>query len=462
MMQQRTQQELDDDCAMTAAEIEEFGLESDVEMSDGYESEELPTAADMTDAEGVGDEKWVIVTDDAAYEEAFPEDVTTDKKTGKRKQWKARRLVATFHENAEKGKHWNPTGLTFDENLVRYIVAQLEECPTTKRKHWQIYAQFKCQIASRKKAQKLLFLGQSWCEKARGTPDQNEDYCTKEEACLFKGKGVRVAGTEVFRYGRRTNAKIDGEGAERWDLIDIQGQIEDGATEDVIAGQHFGKWCQYGRPFNKYRQMVIGRTIKYRQMEVIVLYGESRTGKSKLASDMVTEKFGELQEYEPIINENGKLWFDGYAGQKALVINEFYGGCVRFREMQKILDGQRMQVEVKGGTAWAQWELVIITSNLAPQYWWASYQNIPAAVKQSFVNRVTEVRRVVMPKEDKPAATSFQQKTTTVYGASKMGQVVHALDTAAVQREEEAEEEVRETKRRERNFYATATRTGGR
>lgn len=65
---------------------------------------------------------------------------------------------------------------------VRYLSWQVERCPTTNRAHVQGYAQL-IEVDGKiplKKAQEILGIGNSRCERQRGTASQARDYTRKE------------------------------------------------------------------------------------------------------------------------------------------------------------------------------------------------------------------------------------------------------------------------------------------
>ena len=66
---------------------------------------------------------------------------------------------------------------------------------------------------------------------------------------------------------------------------------------------------------------------------------------------------------------NNSLWFDGYNGEKVLLIDDF-SGWVKYRELLTLLDGYPYRCEMKGGHVWAKWNWVIITSNLDVKNWY--------------------------------------------------------------------------------------------
>ena len=46
-------------------------------------------------------------------------------------------------------------------------------------------------------------------------------------------------------------------------------------------------------------------------------------------------------------NTNGTLWFDGYRGQKTLILDDFYG-WLKYGDLLKILEGHPYRCQMKG------------------------------------------------------------------------------------------------------------------
>lgn len=101
---------------------------------------------------------------------------------------------------------------------------------------------------------------------------------------------------------------------------------------------------------------------KWRDVEVVVFWGKTGTGKTRTA-------MAEDSVYKLNTNNNGTLWFDGYDGEKTLVLDDFYG-WIKYGELLTLLDGYPYRCQVKGSSVWARWTKVIITSNKRYEDWY--------------------------------------------------------------------------------------------
>jgi len=223
----------------------------------------------------------------------------------------------------------------------RYMVFGYEVAPTTQTPHLQGYVAwdnprsldaFKSQISSK------LHL-----EKTRGTPTQASEYCKKD------GKYEEFG--EVPRQGTRT------------DFASALEEIKSGLpVEEVVENQP--QLLPMIRALENYKN----RCLKplNRPVEVIVLWGDAGSGKSRWAYD----------NHPDLYSKSPNKWWDGYSGQTTVLLDDFYG-FIPYTELLNVLDRYPYHAEVKGGHIWAQWTKVIITSNKPPEQWY-SYGLTPA------------------------------------------------------------------------------------
>lgn len=78
---------------------------------------------------------------------------------------------------------------------------------------------------------------------------------------------------------------------------------------------------------------------------------------------------------------NSGLWWDGYSGQKVVLIEEFRGQ-VQLQKMLQVLDKYPLRLEIKGGSVPARYELVIVTSNTRPEDWYPDNPQKPGATRE--------------------------------------------------------------------------------
>jgi len=221
-----------------------------------------------------------------------------------------------------------------ESDEIRYICWGLEVCPSTKRKHYQGWIQIK----NKKRIggiKKLCRSKKIHIESCMGTEGENNKYCQKDN--LYQTVG------EFITQGKRT------------DLDELKRILDRGGTLRDIANENMQAFVQYNRGFEKYKNMIDKVTRKsFRKLEVILIHGETGSGKTKKAMEYNDDTYK--------IQGSALKWWDGYDGEKTLVIDE-YDNQINCTELLSILDGYQLRLAIKGGFTYANWNQVIITTN---------------------------------------------------------------------------------------------------
>jgi hypothetical protein len=72
-----------------------------------------------------------------------------------------------------------------------------------------------------------------------------------------------------------------------------------------------------------------------------------------------------MEEVDFKISGDALQWWDGYDGEKSILIDE-YDNQIPITRLLNLLDGYHLRLPVKGGFTYAAWTKVIITTNLNP------------------------------------------------------------------------------------------------
>ncbi len=220
------------------------------------------------------------------------------------------------------------------DERIKFMGWGEEVCPKTKKKHYQGWIQMKRLITLL--GMKRIFGKKIHLEPMRGTPADSEKYCKKD--------GKYECCGEFTTQGKRT------------DIMECKAAIDEGKTMLEVAQEHFVPFLKYHRGLEKYRFLVEQEKSKeFRRVEVIIHCGATGTGKTRAAVEA-------SPDYH-LISASGMQWFDGYEGQKVLIIDE-YSNDVKITQLLRLLDGYQMRLAIKGGFTWAQWDTVYITTNL--------------------------------------------------------------------------------------------------
>lgn len=227
-----------------------------------------------------------------------------------------------------------------------YLIYGREIAPTTKTRHLQGYIYFRSP-RSFNAIKKKLPIG-AHIEFAKGDAPANREYCIK--------------GGDWFEFGEMP---VQGK---RNDIIGLRNAIRDGQTDLQIINDdvNVGAYAKYIKFADRCRTLYDKiKSNRFRQLEVVVIYGPAGTGKTRYVYDHEG-----YEDVYPLGQAQKEMWFDGYDNEKILLIDDFYG-WIKWAFVLKILDGHPLRINIKGGTRWAMWEKVYITSNKPPWEWYS-------------------------------------------------------------------------------------------
>lgn len=246
-----------------------------------------------------------------------------------------------------------------------YAVFQEEKCPDTARLHLQGFICFNGQWSLSKIKQ--YFGTGIHVERTRGSHKQASDYCKKSD--------TRESGP--YEYG------VLPKQGKRSDLDEIRERIEGGTSELEIAQDHFSRWCMYRRSFEAYRTLLsVRRTEK---TKLFIFWGAAGTGKTRT----VYEQLGYDEVYDLPRPNGGSVWFDGFIGQRCLLIDDFYG-WIPLHLLLKLADRYPLRLPRKGGFVEFNAKILVITSN---QFWedWYKFGNFCPELKQALQRRIDAI-----------------------------------------------------------------------
>ena len=126
-----------------------------------------------------------------------------------------------------------------------------------------------------------------------------------------------------------------------------------------------------------------------RDVEVICIQGPTGIGKTH----WVFENYPDTLR---VSYGNSGPWFQGYDGQKSILIDE-YKGQFRLQTLLQVLDKYPFQVEQKGTSCWALWTKVFITCNSTPEEWYHECSTrFPLSFKHYFVGLAAAICRCIL------------------------------------------------------------------
>jgi len=154
-------------------------------------------------------------------------------------------------------------------------------------------------------------------------------------------------------------------------LQKVKEKIQAGASELEIANDDFELYIKYARTFNRYA--LLCSKPREEKTKIIVIQGPTGSGKSHYSRQRFPNAFWKPRN----------LWWDGYSGQNAVIIDEYYG-WLPYDLLLRLGDKYPLQVEYKGGSINFNSEYVVITCNKHPSTWYAN------VYFEAFIRRVEE------------------------------------------------------------------------
>ncbi len=260
---------------------------------------------------------------------------------------------------------------------VKYLVWQLEKCPTTGKVHHQGYVELhrfhRLTWLKKNISPTICFLPRA------GTPEEARLYCMVK---IWKGKNKGVI-DGPWELGKH-RAFRKGQGL-RTDLENFRNAIWKGKRKAELLETDLFLVAKYPRLYNEINLAKMPR--RKEEMKVILGLGDTGTGKSRWGFDRWA--YGKIS-YWRMPSNNGKIWFDGYDRHEIAQIDDFCGkmSCCRLDMLLKILDRYPEAVPVKNSHAWWLPNVIYITSNVHPAKWysWTGREKMRAALKRRFTH----------------------------------------------------------------------------
>jgi len=254
-------------------------------------------------------------------------------------------------------------------------------------------------------------------EPRNGTHEQARDYCSKAD--------TRIDGP--WTHG--DESKIPTKKGERTDLKRVYAMLSSGKTEhDIMTDPDlFPVWARYYRAIERFELLSQPKRswITYTQ----VYWGTSGCGKSRRAHYEASLKAdGSVGEPYYVLRkpQNAAVYWDGYKGEKHIIIDEFYGWIPRTM-MQVLCDRYPAIIDTKGGARNFLATKIWITSNDAPKDWWnrIGLGAMTRRLEGEFGN-VTEMNAPWAPPGEVPAP--LPMNVAPVYPAELVSRRQEAID----------------------------------
>lgn len=243
---------------------------------------------------------------------------------------------------------FNPDDFCINYSYCSYYIYQREKCPETGRIHIQGYAEFDRQLDLNVVKSSVFDDNTIHIERARGNAQQNIQYCSKSSS--------RVGEPVTFGTPKKQG--------ERTDLREFASQV--GKVSDREMMEKFPAYMlRYSKGYTFLKSIELKtQSMIDRKVTSFCYWGTAGAGKTRKVYDLYG--YENVYCYEPIGNG---VWFDGYDGEDVLLFDDFYGN-LPFAFLLRVLDRYPLRLPIKGSFTWAQWSIVVFTSNVHPDKWY--------------------------------------------------------------------------------------------
>jgi len=241
----------------------------------------------------------------------------------------------------------NPTGEEVWEGKWSYIIRGTEvgECGTP---HIQGYVYYKSPVAFAS-VRKQLPARCAHIDAAKGSPQQNIEYCSKDGSFIEQG--------EPPKQGKRNDIKavkaIIADGGGMSDVIEAVDSYQAMRCAELIL--------KYVEPKRDWKP------------EVFWFHGETGTGKTRKASELAPNAWFSARNLK---------WWEGYDAHEDVIIDDFRGDFCTFHELLRILDRYEYRIEVKGGSRQLLCKRIFITSCYAPDRVYENREDIQQLIRR--------------------------------------------------------------------------------
>lgn len=180
-------------------------------------------------------------------------------------------------------------------------------------------------------------------ERAKGSPSQNRDYCSKEKIFLERG--------ELPVQGKRT------------DFERVRDALHSGERmSDIVATATSHQSLRSAEMILRYQE-----TARTWKPEVFWFWGPSGTGKTRTAFEEAPDAW---------VSGKNLRWWEGYDAHEDVIVDDFRGDFCTYHELLRILDRYEYRVEVKGGSRQLLAKRIFITCPNHPSNVYTTQESI--------------------------------------------------------------------------------------
>jgi len=251
---------------------------------------------------------------------------------------------------------------------VAYMIVGKEIAPTTNTPHYQGYIYFNSPTSLRSVCKKLTRA--HWMV-AKGTPKQNEEYCSKSADLLIKKGEIPIQGKRNDIHSTMTQLK---EGHNMRAIIEASTSYQ-----SIRIAECWLKYNETGRDWFTTVHWYHGSTGS----------GKTREARNWLGDDI----YSGLDSIK---------WWEGYDRHENVLIDDMRKDYCKFHQLLKLLDRYPFRVECKGGSRQVVARKIAITCPVPPDVLFFNRED-----KQQLLRRISQTILIGDPVENHRGGPSY-------------------------------------------------------
>lgn len=204
-------------------------------------------------------------------------------------------------------------------------------------------------------------------EIAKGSPQQNITYCSKENN--FNEWGIKPC------QGKRN------------DIESFRDAIWDNLSEEELLIEFPEMMAKYDRFYQRCRNVLLKKIAQKMEAPTITaIIGDPGVGKTKHIYE--THNVTDVYKMECGDGSSNSIFWDNYNGESVILIDDFHNNF-KLDYMLRLLDRYPMKLNIKGNYTWKCAKHIYITSNIEIDQWYPNCKDIHRkALKRRISNTI--------------------------------------------------------------------------
>lgn len=174
-------------------------------------------------------------------------------------------------------------------------------------------------------------------------------------------KLMLYCGKEDTRVDGPWEAGEPGQPGKRKDLDAVFAAVRDGMGLTEVAQTFPGQWIKFHKGISALHT-TFHPPVERPNVKVYCFYGVTGCGKTRKVYEVAPKCYSVFDMKAP--------WFDGYNGQKVMLLDDYGPGMLNINFLKRLLDRYAITLPVKGGSVAMEADTVFITTNYMMSDWY--------------------------------------------------------------------------------------------